>query len=87
MVSRKLHPSTHIVSKPQSQRDIVYIPIGTRLMRVVRAGDGWQLWIATADYEYGTYLLLRADGSVLNITARRDAGDDAFVVRPADKDQ
>lgn len=65
---------------------IMGVPIGTRLMRVVRLPTGWRIWVATADFIYGTYYELNEDGSVLHYTAREDEGDEFFSARPSDED-
>jgi len=61
------------------------VPIGTRLMRVVRLSCGWRIWVATADFVYGTYYELYEDGSVIHYTAREDEGDEFFTARPSDE--
>ena len=63
---------------------IVGVPVGTRLQRIIRNEDGWQLWVATRDYVYGTYYLLYSDGSMYSVTARPDEGDEYIQVRPSD---
>ena len=65
---------------------IVGLPLGTRLHRIERLSDrhAWRLWIATADYLYGTYLLLHDSGRVERVVVRIDEGDDIMLVRPDD---
>jgi phage gp46-like protein len=64
--------------------EIVGLPIGTRLHRIVRLQHGWRLWIATADYVHGTYLLLHDSGGVERVVVRIDEGDEVSLVRPND---
>ena len=66
--------------------NIVGLPLGTRLKRIVRIDNGWRLWTATADYLFGTYLCVMNDGQVTSTTVREDEGDETFVVRPTDDD-
>lgn len=68
----------------RQDHDTISTPPGTRLQRIIRLREGWQLWTATADYVYGTYLVLYNDGAVLNCTVRDDEGDEQFWVRPVD---
>ena len=52
-----------------------------RLQRIDRQPDGtWLLWIATADYVYGTYLLLKENGDIVRVTERDGEGTDEHVV-------
>jgi hypothetical protein len=62
------------------------VPLGTRCHRIVRQADGWLVWIATRDYQYGTYLLLHNDGRVYRVVVRENEGDEIIVVRPSDAD-
>jgi hypothetical protein len=64
---------------------IVGVPTGTRLMQIIRHENGWQLWVSTADFKYGTYFMLYEDGRVTSTTIRRDEGDDTITVRPSDE--
>ena len=63
---------------------IVGVPLGTRLQRIVRHRNGWQLWTATRDYTYGTFYVLGDSGVVKTITSRRDEGDEVINARPSD---
>lgn len=63
---------------------VVGVPVGTRLQRVIRHENGWQLWVATRDFVHGTYYLLGNDGSMVSITVREDEGDEIITVRPSD---
>lgn len=65
---------------------LVHFPLGTRLLRVERGPDNWQLWTATRDYVYGTYTVLWDDGHVETVTLREDEGDEIINVRPSDKE-
>lgn len=67
-----------------SDRNTIGVPIGTRLQRIIRLPTSWRLWIATADFVFGTYLELHDNGRITNTTVRRDEGDDTFEVRPPD---
>ena len=60
------------------------VPLGTRLQRIIRHSDKWQLWIATKDYIHGTYLLLWDDGLIENVTEREGEGPDVFMVKASD---
>jgi len=64
----------------------IAVPLGTRLLRIVRVQDGWQLWTGTRDYVHGSYLLLNDEGDVHNVTVRKGQGDDSFQVRHKDKE-
>lgn len=66
--------------------DTIGVPIGTRLLRIVRLLDGWCLWTGTRDFEHGSYIKLNNDGSVHNVTIRVNEVDEVHLVRPADKD-
>lgn len=59
-------------------------PLGTRLQRIIRHDDKWQLWIATRDFKHGTYLLLYDDGRIQNVTEREDEGPIMFDVKGTD---
>jgi hypothetical protein len=63
---------------------IVGMPLGARCKRIERMLDGWRVWTATSDYVYGTWLELYDDGTVRQVTARPDEGDEEFIVRPCD---
>lgn len=65
---------------------IVGMPIGTRAKQLVRLPHGWRLWLATNDFIYGTYLELFDDGRIMNMTTRRDEGDDFYWARPSDNE-
>jgi hypothetical protein len=51
-----------------------------------RERNGWRLWIMTADYITGTYLLCYDNGKVERHTIRTDEGDEIIVVRPSDEE-
>jgi hypothetical protein len=74
-------PDQDAVTVPRT--DIVHIPVGTRLLRVVRRDDYWIVWTATHDFRLGTYLRLHHDGTVERVTARADEGDEVMLVRPS----
>lgn len=59
-------------------------PPGTRLYGTLRIPGGWRIWIATNDFQLGTYLELYNDGRVYRVTSRRDEGDSQVPVRPSD---
>lgn len=63
---------------------IVGVPVGTRLLRIIRYSNSWQLWIATRDFMNGTYYMLDDDGSMRSVTSRADEGDEIINVRPSD---
>ena len=66
---------------------VVYQPLGTRLLRIVRVDrHTWLLWTATKDYRLGTYTLLHDDGRVERVTARADEGDETLLNRPSDRE-
>ena len=65
---------------------LIGFPLGTRLMRINRGADNWQLWTATRDYIHGTFTVLWDDGHVETITVREDEGDEIINVRPSDKE-
>lgn len=67
------------------KHNIIGVPLGTRLKRIVRTSNGWMLWVSTADFRIGTYYRLFDDGMVVNATEREDEGTEAFVVRPSDE--
>jgi len=46
-------------------------------------GGVWRLWLHTPDYKFGTYLLLRSDGSATRVTEFADAPPETMLVRPA----
>lgn len=60
------------------------VPVGTRLQRIIRNDNGWQLWLSTRDYKHGTYYLLNNDGSMQMVVARPDEGDEITNSRPSD---
>ena len=60
------------------------VPVGTRLLRIIRHDNSWQLWVATRDFKYGTYYMLNGDGSMQMVTTRVDEGDDITYSRPSD---
>ena len=64
--------------------DTIGMPLGTRLMRVIRLTHGWRMWIATNDYKYGSYLEFYDNGLIIRVTTRPDEGDEIFWVRPCD---
>jgi len=66
---------------------VIGVPLATRLQRIIRHKDKWQLWLATRDYQYGTYLLLWDDGLVESVTERENEGPSTFVVKPLDTDK
>lgn len=61
----------------------IYLPIGTRCLRIDKEDNGWVVWIASKDFRFGTYLWLDKDGSVSKVTEREDEGPDWITVRPA----
>ena len=65
---------------------MVHVPHGTRLMRIYRRKGWWQVWTATRDYRFGSYLKLYDDGSVEAVTEREDQGPDMIHVRPTDEE-
>lgn len=65
---------------------ITGMPLGTRLLRIVRKSNGWWLWTATNDYVYGTLLILYENGRIDRITTRIDEGDELVAVRPSDEE-
>lgn len=65
--------------------DVVFVPMGTRLKRIIRLPRGWRLWLSTHDFRYGTYLELFEDGRILSCTSRVGEGDEYFWVKPADR--
>ena len=67
-----------------AQHDIIGVPIGTRLQRIVRLPNAWRLWTATRDFMHGSYLELHNNGRIMNCTARADEGDEVFEARPPD---
>lgn len=69
-----------------SPHNVIGTPLGTRLQRIIRLRDGWRLWIATADFVYGTFMDLHNNGLVTSTTTRVGEGDESFVVRPADSE-
>lgn len=60
------------------------MPPGTRCHRIERVLEGWRVWIATNDCVYGTWLELYPSGRVFRHVARKDEGDETFMVRPSD---
>lgn len=65
---------------------IVGMPLGTRLLRMIRQRDCWWLWIATSNYMHGTYLAVYDGGRIERVTVREDEGDEVFLVRPDDEE-
>lgn len=63
---------------------VVGVPVGTRLQRIIRHGNSWQLWIATRNFMDGTYYMLDDNGSMRSVTSRPDEGDEIITVRPSD---
>lgn len=68
------------------RHNIVGMPLGTRLLRMIRQKGVWWMWLATKDYIYGTYLLVYDDGHIERVTIREDEGDDIITVRPSDEE-
>lgn len=68
------------------QHATVGMPLGTRLLRMIRKPDCWWLWLATSDYVYGTYLCVYDDGSITRVTIRGDEGDEEIAIRPSDEE-
>lgn len=62
----------------------IAVPLGTRLLRIIRLSHGWTLWTSTRDFIHGTYIELHDDGSAYNWTIRVDEGDECFMIRPDD---
>lgn len=75
------HPQT-LGLDPQQR--LVGVPRGTRLYRIYRRDGYWQVWTATSDFVFGTYLCLHDDGRIVSITERSDEGPESFTVRPSD---
>jgi hypothetical protein len=49
-------------------------------------GGVWRLWLHTADWEYGTMLLLYSDGRIERVTTYRDdTPDDIVCIAPTYK--
>jgi hypothetical protein len=46
-------------------------------------GCTWRLWLHTADWQHGTYLLLYKDGKIEHVTETEADGVTAIVVKPA----
>ena len=69
-----------------SDHNTIGVPLGTRLQRIIRLPNGWRLWIATADFVFGTYLELFDDGRILRCTTRKDEGDEVYWVRPSNNE-
>lgn len=65
--------------------DTVFVPLGTRCMRIIRQPDGWLVWLSTRDYRYGTYLRLYDSGAVKRVVTRVNEGDEIICVRPPDR--
>jgi hypothetical protein len=68
----------------RGDHNTIAVPLGTRLLRMIRLPHGWRLWLSTNDFIYGTYLELFDDGRILRVTARQDEGDEMFWVRMED---
>jgi len=66
------------------RHSVIGVPLGTRLMQIIRRDNEWQLWLSTADYVYGTYYVLHDNGHAVNVTIRRDEGPEEFTMRPSD---
>lgn len=64
---------------------VVGMPVGTRLLRMIRKPGCWWLWIATSDFIFGTYLCVYDDGRIERVTVREDEGDDIITIRPSDE--
>ena len=58
---------------------VIGVPLGTRLQRIIRHDNAWQLWVSTNDYVYGTYYMLYDDGRAASTTVREDEGDETFT--------
>ena len=43
----------------------------------------WRIWLHTADWKHGTYLLLHSDGMVERVTETEDDGVQTIVVKLA----
>lgn len=67
-------------------QSLIGMPLGTRLMRILRRPGCWHLWLATRDYVYGTFIIAWDDGHVERITTREDEGDEVIRVRPSDEE-
>ncbi len=77
--------STRVANK-SADHSVVGVPLGTRLMRIIRSQQSWRLWLSTADYKHGTYLDLFHNGMIIRVVVRVDEGDEVFVVRPSDEE-
>lgn len=73
------------MSRPSNRHEIG-LPPRTHLLRIDRGDDHWRLWVHSADFVYGTYMALMDDGSMWQVTVRRDEGDDWVCVRPRDQE-
>jgi hypothetical protein len=62
---------------------IGFLP-GTRLMRVIRLHNGWQLWTATRDFINGTWYEMHDDGSAYRWTCNEE-GDECILIRHSDE--
>jgi len=67
-------------------RNLIGMPVGSRLLRMYRRQGHWQLWLATRDYVFGTYLLVYDNGMIERITEFVDEGPEQFTVRPTDEE-
>jgi hypothetical protein len=65
---------------------LIGMPLGTRLLRMIRRPGCWWMWLSTSDYVYGTYLCVYDSGRIERVTVRVDEGDDVIVVRPSDEE-
>lgn len=74
-------------SKPVVDHNTVALSLAQRLRRIIRLPhlNAWQLWLDTADYIHGTYLVLYDDGTIERVTSRAGEGDDVQLVRPSDR--
>lgn len=67
-------------------KEIIGVTPNTKLKRIERHNNQWLIWTATNDYRYGTYIILRDDGSVLQVTERDTEGPEIINVKPKDKE-
>ena len=68
---------------PDDVKRIIGCAPGTRLQRIIRTPNGWQLWIATRDFIYGSYLELHEDGSAYRWNINEE-GDECILIRRSD---
>jgi hypothetical protein len=74
------------VSQHAPLMNLIGVPTGTRLLRIYRRKGHWEVWTATADFIFGTYLCLYDSGQITSVTERQDQGPETFQVRPSDEE-